>query len=238
MNKKILIVDNSFKHKCIKCSQFHRHFSAKTSVLHSIEGPLPQQLDRYSHIILTGSGSSVDESSIIYSRLKPLIQKAEREGIPILGICFGFQAIVAALSDFTSIEHYENPEIGWTKIYQTSPSRLFRNIPKKFYAFESHTSNVVHLPPELRLTALSNGKNIQSYEHKYKPIFGVQFHPEYTAHRGTLKVNSWLKHRVPFRWFTNIDMPPRYNPEVAEKIIYNFYHLSAEFKKPLHRKFL
>ncbi len=238
MTKKILIVDNSVHKKCLRCSQFHRHFSSKFSVLHPIERPLPKNLSPYSHIILTGSGSHVDGMNIIYDRLRPFINKVEREGIPMLGICFGFQAIVAALSDLTSVDHFEHPEIGWTRIYRTSPSRIFKGVPKKFYAFENHQSSVKHLPGELRKTAHSHRINIQAFEHKSKPIFGVQFHPEYTDYHGKLVVSHWLKRRVPFRWYTNVNEPKQYNPEIAEKIITNFYYSTEDFKKqsPL-RKF-
>lgn len=231
MSKKILIIDNSVRKKCVRCSQFHRHFKPKTSVIHSIDRDLPKNLDAYSHVILTGSADQVDELSKVYTKLKPFILRVKKAGLPMLGICYGFQSIVAALSDFTSIEHYEHPEIGWTKIYVTSPSRLFDKMPKKFYAFENHVSSVRHLPQELRQTAISHRKNIQAFEHKSKPIFGVQFHPEYTTYHGVRTVTHWLKHRVPFRWFTNIHKPPRFNPEIAEKIIANFYHSSNQFRR-------
>lgn len=231
MSKKILIVDNSVHKKCVRCSQFHRHFSAKSSVLHPIDRPLPKNLDPYSHVILTGSASNVDAASEVYERLRPFIHRVEKAGIPMLGICFGFQSIIAAIGDLTSVDHYEYPEIGWTRIYITSPSRLFDKMPKKFYAFENHLSSVRHLPSELRPIAMSHRHNIQAFEHKHKPIFGVQFHPEYTTHKGHRVVTNWLKHRVPFRWFTNIHKPPHFNPEISEKIITNFYHSTKHFKQ-------
>lgn len=230
MSKKILIVDNSLRKKCVRCSQFHRHFNPKTSVIHSIDRDLPHNLDAYSHVILTGSAGQVDELSEVYRKLKPFILRVEKAGLPMLGICFGFQAIVAALSDYTNIEHYEYPEIGWTKIYITSPSRLFDKMPKKFYAFENHISSVHHLPSELRQIAISHRKNIQAFEHKNRPVFGVQFHPEYTTFHGHRTVSNWLKRRVPFRWFTNIHKPPYFNPEISEQIITNFYHSPNKFK--------
>lgn len=226
IRKKILIVDNSIDKKCSRCSQFHRHFRAETSVFHTNERPLPKNLSIYSHIVLTGSASNVNELSEIYARLYPFILRAEKAGIPMLGICFGFQAIIASFSDFSAIEHYQHPEIGWTKIKVTNNSALFDGMPKKFYAFENHISSVRHLPSELIMTAESNDGDMQAFEHKTKPIWGVQFHPEYTAHHGTLAVARWLKRRVPSSWFANKHQPPKYNPEIAEKVLYNFYNAS------------
>lgn len=226
MSKKILIIDNSIQTKCERCSQFHRHFSSASSVIHTADRKLPKHLDYYSHIILTGSAAHVNEMSDIYKRIRPLILRAEKEGIPLMGICFGFQAIVAALSDLTSIDHYVYPEIGWTKIYVKHPSTIFKGLPDNFYAFENHLSSVRTLPSQLNATAVSLKKNIQAVEHKSKPIYGVQFHPEYTAYRGEATVSRWLKRRVPFRWFTNIHKPPRYNPEISEKVLNNFFEQS------------
>lgn len=162
--------------------------------------------------------------SEVYEKLRPFIIRVAKSEVPMLGICYGFQAIVAAFSDFSSIEHYEYPEIGWTKIYVKRPSKLFKGLPDKFYASENHLSSVRRLPSELRATAYSHRKNVQAFEHKSKPIFGVQFHPEYTAFKGEMTVSHWLKHRVPFRWFTNINKPRNYNPEIAEKVLKNFYN--------------
>lgn len=231
MIKKILIIDNSVHNKCIRCSQFHRHFSAKSSVLHSIDRALPKNLEPYSHVILTGSASNVDYESQIYKKLRPFIRRVEKEGLPMMGICFGFQAIVATLGDLSLVDHYESPEIGWTRIYITKPSDIFKGVPKKFYAFENHLSSVQELPSELQPIAISHRRNIQAFEHKHKPIFGVQFHPEYTTYKGTRVVNSWLKRRIPFRWFTSIHKPPYFNPEISERIITNFYHSTTHLKR-------
>ncbi|MEI6741913.1 MAG: gamma-glutamyl-gamma-aminobutyrate hydrolase family protein [bacterium] len=227
MIKKILIVDNSIHKKCDRCSQFHRHFNRKTSVLHSADKALPKNVEAYSHIILTGSADSVDELSRVYARLRPFILRVKKAGIPMLGICYGFQAIAAALSDVENIDHYQHPEIGWTKIYVTKQSILFKDVPKSFYAIENHTSSVRRLPSELIQTAESQRKYIQAFEHESKPIYGVQFHPEATSYGGLQIVALRLKHRAPLSWFTGTTKPASYKPEIPEKIIFNFYN-SAE----------
>jgi len=227
MIKKILIVDNSIHKKCDRCSQFHRHFNRKTSVLHSADKALPKNVEAYSHIILTGSADSIDDLSKVYARLRPFILRVKKAGIPMLGICYGFQAIAAALSDVENIDHYQHPEIGWTKIYVTKQSILFKDVPKSFYAIENHTSSVRRLPSELIQTAESQRKYIQAFEHESKPIYGVQFHPEATSYGGLQIVALRLKHRAPLSWFTGTTKPASYKPEIPEKIIFNFYN-SAE----------
>ena len=228
MIKKILIVDNSIRNKCDRCSQFHRHFNPKTSVIHSADRALPKNVEAYSHIILTGSADSVNELSKVYARLRPFILRVKKAGIPMLGICYGFQAIAAALSDVEAIDHYQHAEIGWTKIYTTKQSTLFKDVPKSFYALENHTSSVRYLPEELIKTAESQRRYIQAFEHQTKPIFGVQFHPEATSYRGLQMVSRGLKRRAPLSWFTGISKPASFNPEIPEKIIRNFYNSTKQ----------
>jgi GMP synthase-like glutamine amidotransferase len=230
MIKKILIVDNNLNHPCGRCSKFHRHFNAKAAVMHRVDKPFPTDLSSYSHIILTGSGGDVDDLSDIYKRLKPLILRAEREGIPMFGICYGFEAIIAALSNTSNIEHYKRPEIGFTRVKIVSPSRIFEGIPKNLYVFENHAGTVKILPRILRKIAISGRGTVQAFEHKTKPIFGTQFHPEYTVTQAYRRIGIRMKHHLPLRWFTNTEKPKNFDSATAEKIITNFYHSTSKFK--------
>ena len=231
MHKKILIVDNHVGYKCNRCSKFHRHFSAKAAVIHRVHKPFPKDLSRYSHILLTGGDTHLDDLSNVYKRLKPFIRRVENEGIPMLGICYGFEAIIAALSDVTTIEHYKKPEIGFTKIRIVSPSRIFKGLPKNLYVFENHVGTIKFLPSSLRKIAVSKNGTIEAFEHKTKPIFGTQFHPEYTVGQAKSRIKIRMKQHLPLSWFTNIDKPKNFDAETAERIITNFYYSTRDFKK-------
>lgn len=224
MAKKILIVDNNIGTRCGRCSKFHRHFNAKAAVLHRVTKPFPKDLSSYSHVILTGGNDSVDDLSKIYKYLRPFIRRVEREGIPMLGICYGFEAIVAALSDISSIEHYKKPEIGFTKIKIIKPSRIFAGLPSTLYAFENHVGNVKLLPKSLNKIAVSNRDVIEAFEHVDKPIFGTQFHPEYTVWQARRRIKIRMKQHLPLSWFTNVEKPKDFDAKLAEKVITNFYH--------------
>ena len=231
MTKKILIVDNHVNYKCNRCSKFHRHFSSKAAVMHRVHKPFPKNLSNYSHIILTGADAHMDELSNVYKRLRPFIKRVEREGIPMLGICYGFEAIVASFSDLSAIDRYKKPEIGFTRIFITSPSRIFKGLPKSFYAFENHVGNIKSLPSSLRKIAVSKKGIIQAFEHKQKPIFGVQFQPEYTNTQARSRIKIRLKQCLPKSWFVETESPKNFDPNTAEKIITNFYYSTKEFKK-------
>jgi GMP synthase-like glutamine amidotransferase len=80
---------------------------------------------------------------------------------------------------------------------------------------------VSHLPQKLRKTAYSKA-GIHAFEHKAKPIFGLQFHPEYATFTGEGPSGGiWAK----LGWRKS----PRYSSQIAQRIIGNFYHSPKEF---------
>tara|TARA_B100001250_G_scaffold414178_1_gene451121 strand:- start:5573 stop:6136 length:564 start_codon:yes stop_codon:yes gene_type:complete len=100
--------------------------------------------------------------------------------VPILGVCLGHQAIGAAFGG----NIIKAPEIFHGKISSINHSeeKLFKNINSPYDVVRYHSLIIEKssLPNELKITAtLENDPNIiMAIEHKEKPIYGVQFHPE------------------------------------------------------------
>lgn len=96
--------------------------------------------------------------------------------IPILGICLGFQAICL---------HYGGSLINTEKVMHGVPS-VIHCIPPSvlFKGMEQTTVGRYHswivrdLPDELKITAATADGVIMAVEHRSKPVYGVQFHPE------------------------------------------------------------
>jgi anthranilate synthase component 2 len=59
-------------------------------------------------------------------------------------------------------------------------NRLFAGMPEQFQVARYHSLSAKEatLPEELRVTARSEDGEVMAVEHKEKPIFGLQFHPE------------------------------------------------------------
>ncbi len=94
--------------------------------------------------------------------------------LPILGVCLGHQGICAyfgAEITKTTPMHGKRSQITHNK------KGLFKNIPSPFEAMRYHSLITENLPDVLEATAFA-GKEIMAIQHKTRPIFGVQFHPE------------------------------------------------------------
>lgn len=122
-------------------------------------------------IILSGGPASVyDENA---PKLSPEIFEI---GIPILGICYGFQLISITFGGI--VEKSEKREFGLAKISLTNREKLFQKLPEEFNVWMSHSDKVVELPNNfIPLASTSNTEYAAACEPTRK-IYGVQFHPE------------------------------------------------------------
>jgi GMP synthase-like glutamine amidotransferase len=223
--RKVLIIDNHLTEPCHACSVFRGQMAEKYRVIIRTHDQMPKTLDRYSHILLTGGAGRLDPFDEPFVHLRRLIRKAVKEQVPVLGICFGHEAIVAALRSDASITNYEKPTTGWVKIRRTGESRLLKGLPEKFYAFEHHRNYVNSLPAGFITTATSNRDKIEAFEHEALPIFGVQFHPDITHRRASHLIKQHLIERLPKSWLMR---PPHkghtpFSATLYHQIFKNFY---------------
>jgi anthranilate synthase/aminodeoxychorismate synthase-like glutamine amidotransferase len=124
-------------------------------------------------------------------RTIPMIAAAEREGIPMLGVCLGHQAI--AHFHGARVERAPAPRHGKSSPIRHDGTGLFAGVPSPFEAGRYHSLIVrdERLPVELSVTAVSDDGLVMAIAHRTKPVFGVQFHPEsvLTPHGGALLAN-------------------------------------------------
>lgn len=132
-------------------------------------GPLPA-LDGVDHVVMLGAKWSVyDEAAIgdwIGDELAWL-READRAGVPVLGICFGAQALSAAHGG--RAEPASRAEIGWTTIESLAPDLIDAGPWMEF-----HNDQCLP-PPDARLLA-SNELGVQAFA--LRANLAVQFHPE------------------------------------------------------------
>jgi anthranilate synthase/aminodeoxychorismate synthase-like glutamine amidotransferase len=106
------------------------------------------------------------------------IAAAEREEIPLLGVCLGHQAIAALHGG--CVERAPAPRHGKTSPVVHDGSPLFAGMANPFEAGRYHSLVVREegLPEELAVTARTPDGLVMALSHRSKPVFGVQFHPE------------------------------------------------------------
>jgi GMP synthase (glutamine-hydrolysing) len=123
-----------------------------------------------SAIILSGGPSSV------YAEGAPGIDPALLEaGVPVFGICYGFQAIAQALGG--TVEHTGAREFGRTELTARG-GVLHEDLPGRHPVWMSHGDSVTGAPNGFTVTAASAGAPVAGFEDVGRRIAGVQYHPE------------------------------------------------------------
>ncbi len=132
-------------------------------------------------VILSGGPASV------YAAGAPSVDAALFEaGVPVFGICYGFQAMAEALGG--TVKHTEGAEFGRTTATIDPAAVLFAGQPLRQPVWMSHRDAVVVAPPGFTVTGRTDGAEIAAFEQPGRRLFGVQWHPEvlHTAHGQTM----------------------------------------------------
>ncbi len=126
---------------------------------------------RPSAVILSGGPSSV------YADGAPAVDPALFEaGLPVLGICYGHQAMAQALGG--QVARTGAAEYGATRLRRAGASLLLDDTPDDQQVWMSHGDTVVAAPPGFRVTAATDGTPVAAFEDPQRGLFGVQYHPE------------------------------------------------------------
>jgi para-aminobenzoate synthetase len=100
--------------------------------------------------------------------------------IPVLGICLGHQGIGNLLSGMVGAA--PEPMHGRLSRVQHENRGLFAGVPQGFSVVRYHSLAVTgSLGPEGRVTAWTDDGVVMGIEHRRRPLWGVQFHPESIA---------------------------------------------------------
>lgn len=140
--------------------------------------PDPGEADGW---IITGARSSVADQDPAVDRLLGWIREAIDREVPLLGVCYGHQAVCAAVGG--RVERSANGwELGTVTVELTEAGRadpLFDGFPSRFPVQTTHQDAVVALPPGVTLLARNDHSEAQAVAIGAS-CRGVQFHPEVT----------------------------------------------------------
>jgi GMP synthase (glutamine-hydrolysing) len=122
-------------------------------------------------LILSGGPASVYAEGA--PRLDPELLEL---GIPVLGICYGMQAIVLTLGG--RVEGAEVGEFGRSELTVRETGRLLAGTPEHQKCWMSHRDTVYEAPPGFTALASSTQSPVAAIEDPERGIYGIQFHPE------------------------------------------------------------
>src|ERR671919_103649 len=122
-------------------------------------------------LILSGGPASVYAPGA--PRLDPELLEL---GFPVLGICYGMQALVLTLGG--RVEGAEVGEFGRSQLTVTEPGRLLAGLPREQSCWMSHRDTVFEPPPGFTPLASSTESPVAAVESVERGLYGVQFHPE------------------------------------------------------------
>jgi GMP synthase (glutamine-hydrolysing) len=123
-------------------------------------------------IVLSGGPSSV------YEEGAPDLDAALLEaGVPVFGMCYGFQSMVQALGG--TVAHTGLGEYGATPAQVSdASSTLFNGQPAEQSVWMSHGDSVTGAPSGMKVTASTAGAPVAAFEDDERRLYGVQWHPE------------------------------------------------------------
>lgn len=124
-------------------------------------------------IILSGGPNSVYDSGA-----PSLPEEIVASSLPLLGICYGMQLLNRALGG--DVAGHEKREYGKTEIKVLSAQGLFEDfeVGESFTVWMSHGDQIKRLAEGFEAMAASDQCPYVAIQHREKPLFGLQFHPE------------------------------------------------------------
>jgi len=126
--------------------------------------------------VIISPGPGRPEEPIDFGVCAEVIRRCER---PLLGVCLGLQGL--GWVEVGRVERAPEPMHGRVVPVEHEGTGLFAGIPSPFQATRYHSLALARpLPSTLRETATSNGVPM-AVEHRHRPQWAVQFHPESVA---------------------------------------------------------
>lgn len=155
-------------------------------------------------VILSGGPESVTEGDT--PRVPDAVFAA---GVPVLGICYGMQALAAQLGG--RVDRAARREYGHARVRSRVPSRLLSGLQDDdgetcLDVWMSHGDRVESCPPGFAVIAESDNAPLAAMADEARHYYGLQFHPEVTHTRQGQKIIERFVHTIcgcARRWTSN-----------------------------------
>lgn len=189
---RVLVIDN-YDSFVYTLNGYLQQLGAETRVIRNDDvsvGELEQIVREFDGVLISpGPGTPAAAGVSI-----PMVGIAIKQGVPLLGVCLGHQAIAEALGG--TVTHAAELMHGKVSRVRHSHDEFFTGVPEEFDATRYHSLAVVRstVPDSLTITAETAGGVVMGLRHRELPIFGVQYHPESVLTEGGYQqLGNWLR---------------------------------------------
>jgi para-aminobenzoate synthetase component 2 len=185
---RILVVDN-YDSFVFNLAQYLGQLGAETVVRRNDEVQ-PTDARGYDGVLLSPGPGTPEDAGVSVE----MVAACEDEGVPLLGVCLGHQAI--AVAHGATVRRAAELLHGKTSEVEHEGAGVLHDLPRPFIATRYHSLAVDEstLPAELPVTGRTPSGVVMALRHRDKPVEGVQFHPESVLTQGGhLLLASWLQ---------------------------------------------
>ncbi len=144
-------------------------------------------------IILSGGPRSVYENNAPHLNSEAF-DYIIKEGIPILGICYGHQLIALKLGG--KVQDEKKKEYGTATVDILESEGIFDGLKKTETVWMSHGDQVYEIPQNFVVTSKSDTSPIAAFRNASKKIYGLQWHPEVVHTKNGKKILSNFVYNV------------------------------------------
>ncbi len=137
---------------------------------------LNRPLEDYSLVVVLGGymGAYEEAKYPFLSYEYKVMEKALKEGIPLLGICLGAQMLAKVLGARV-YKGERGKEIGWMEVYKVGDHEYFKDFPQSLMVFQWH-GDTFDLPQGA--IRLYSSKKYENQAFVFQRAVGLQFHIE------------------------------------------------------------
>jgi GMP synthase-like glutamine amidotransferase len=213
MEKRILVLDGSVDRSVYRpVEQWARYLDGVRfdAIRLSTNTPVPA-LDRYTHVLLTGSEASFEEPEAWFDMEADIVRDAVDRGLAVLGSCFGHQMLAWALSGPEYVRRALTPEVGWVAVDIVKPDPLLADLPNPWHTFAAHLDEVVTPPAPWCILAANDACAVQAMRYGDRPVWGIQPHPETSPEEAKFQMEAGIETRPEYAQYIRqaIESPVR-----------------------------
>jgi len=179
MQNKVLIIDFGSQYTQLIARRIRELFIyCEISPFNNI----PENLDQFKAIVLSGSPFSVNQKDSPRINLESFLGQK-----PVIAICYGAQLIAKSLNG--NVENSNSREYGRAKLsFIDSKCKLFENIKTNNQVWMSHADTITSLPDGAKLIASTDSVENAAYCIESLNLYALQFHPEVFHSENGLKI--------------------------------------------------